>query len=105
MEQKEREICKGRWLYGGVQAKGVIVLAINYDYYHELEKADGFDLAEETPVLNEQGEMYLLKWTDASFTKQESHTAGHLDLEETLALACSIVNQTIQWVPQRGEKN
>jgi hypothetical protein len=99
MEKQEREICRGHWLYGGVQPKGVIVMALNYDYYHEEEKAAGFfDLAGETPVLNEQGEMYFIAWTDASFTEQESYTTGLLDLAETLALACSISGQPIQWL-------
>jgi hypothetical protein len=101
MEKQEREICRGHWLYDGVQPKGVIVKALNYDYTHEEEKAMGFfDLAEETPVLNEQGEMYFIEWTDASFAEQESYTTGLLDLAETVALACSIVGQPIQWLPR-----
>jgi hypothetical protein len=104
MEYKEREICRGRWLYDGVQAKGVIVVAINYDYWYELGELDGFNLPEQTPVLNEQGEIYLLNWTDASFANQESHSVGRLDLDETRALACSIVSQPIQWLSQREEE-
>jgi len=105
MEKQEREICRGHWLYGGVQPKGVIVKALNYDYYHEEEKVAGFfDLAGETPVLNEQGEMYFIAWTDASFTEQESYTAGLLDLAETLALAGSITEQPIQWLTPSQEK-
>jgi hypothetical protein len=78
MQQQEREIQRGIWLYGGTQARGVIINAINYDYYHELEKPGGFfDLSGEVPVLNDQGEMYLLEWTDVSFTQQESLTRSH----------------------------
>jgi hypothetical protein len=99
MQQQEREIQRGCWLYGGTQARGVIVKAINYDYYHELEKPGGFfDLGGEVPVLNDQGEMYLLEWTDVSFTRQESLTAGSLDLTETIALANAIVGQPIEWL-------
>jgi hypothetical protein len=99
MQQQEREIQRGFWLYGGTQTRGVILKAINYDYYHELEKPGGFfDLGEEVPVLNAQGEMYLLEWTDVSFTQQESLTAGSLDITETIALANAIVGQPIEWL-------
>ena len=105
MEKQAREICRVHWLYGGVQPKGVIVKALNYDYYHEEEKAAGFfDLAGETPVLNKEGEMYFIAWTDASFAEQESYTTGHLDLAETLALASSIIGQSIQWLPQSKDE-
>jgi hypothetical protein len=100
MQQQEREIQRGFWLYAGMQTRGVIIKAINYDYYHELEKPGGFfDLGGEVPVLNEHGEMYLIEWTDASFTQQESLTAGCLDFTETVALANSIVGQAIEWLP------
>jgi len=57
MEKQEREICRGHWLYGGVQPKGVIVKALNYDYYHELDTGyNTFDQENSAPVLNEQGE-------------------------------------------------
>jgi hypothetical protein len=103
MQQQEREIQRGYWLYGGVQARGVIVKAINYDYYHELEKPGGFfDLGGEVPVLNEQGEMYLLEWTDALFTQPESLTVGCLDLAETIALANAIVGQSIEWLSAKA---
>ena len=100
MEKPEREICWGHWLYGGVQSTGGIVKALNYDYYHELDTASGiFDQENPVPVLNEQGEMYIIEWTDASFTKQEGgFPSCHLDLAETLASACSIVDQPIQWL-------
>lgn len=103
MQKQEREVQRGRWLYAGVQFKGVILKVISYDYYHEEEKPLGFfDLGGEVPVLNERGEMYLLEWTDTSFTEDESLTVGTLYLAETVALACSIVGQTIDWLPPTG---
>jgi hypothetical protein len=100
MQQQEREIQRGFWLYAGRQTREVIIKAINYDYYHELEKPGGFfDLGGEVPVLNEQGEMYLIEWTDACFTQQQSLTAGCLAFTETIALANSIVGQAIEWLP------
>lgn len=96
--QQKREIQRGRWLYDGQILKGVIVQAINYDYWYDLEASDGFDMSNEEPELNEQGEMYMLEWMNASFTKQESFSVGLLDLQATLELAQSITKQPIKWL-------
>jgi hypothetical protein len=96
--QQQREIQRGRWLYNGQILKGVRILAINYDYWYEVEEADGLDMSDEEPALNEQGEMYVIDWMNASFTQRESFSVGHLDLAETLALAQSVVKQSIEWL-------
>lgn len=38
----------------------VQIFAINYDYYYEIGKADGFIEKGYKPELNEQGEQYIL---------------------------------------------
>jgi hypothetical protein len=96
--QQQKEIQRGKWLYGGQILKGVRILAINYDYWYDLEESDGFDMTEEEPELNEQGEMYMIEWMNASFTKLESFSVGLLDLAETRELAQSIVKQPIEWL-------
>lgn len=93
--QQQREIRRGRWLYNGQLLKGVRILAINYDYWYEVEEADGLDMSDEEPALNEQGEMYMIEWMNASFTQRESFSVGRLDLAETLVLVQSVVNQMI----------
>jgi hypothetical protein len=95
---KAREVFKGFWMYDGLIRKGVIIKAINYDYWYELEEADGFDMTDETPVLNENGETYLIEWTDQAFKKLESHTVGTLSLESTVIQAEHIVKQAIEWI-------
>jgi len=96
--QQKREIQRGNWLYDGQILKGIIIQAINYDYWYDLEESDGFDMSDEEPELNEQGEMYMIDWMNASFTKQESFSVGLLDLIATVELAQSIVKQPVEWL-------
>jgi hypothetical protein len=96
--QQQREVQRGRWLYDGRILKGVRILAINYDYWYELEESDGVDMSDEEPELNEQGEMYMIEWTDVTFTKMESFSVGRLELAETLELAQSVIKQPIEWL-------
>lgn len=96
--QQQKEIQRGKWLYDGRILKGVRILAINYDYWYDVEESDGFDMSAEEPELNEQGEMYMIEWMNASFTKMESFSVGLLDLVKTQELAQSIVKQSINWM-------
>ncbi|MGI4734897.1 MAG: hypothetical protein ACRYG7_06920 [Janthinobacterium lividum] len=96
--QQKREIQRGTWLYDGRILKGVIIQAINYDYWYDLEASDGFDMSDEEPELNDQGEMYMIEWMNASFTKQESFSVGLFDLQATVELAQSIIKQPIKWL-------
>lgn len=96
-QQQAHEVKRGLWLYDGRVRKGVVIQAINYDYWYELEKADGLDIGDESPALNAQGEMYIIRWMDASFRHHESFSVGGLELAETIALAESIVQQPIEW--------
>ncbi|SNC62504.1 hypothetical protein SAMN06265337_0684 [Hymenobacter gelipurpurascens] len=97
-EFQEREIVKGYWLYDGLLKEGVIIKAIAYDYWYELEKSDGLDMADEQPELNAMGEMYMIEWTDHMHKIRESFTVGTLDLDSTKAVAEVVVNQRIDWV-------
>lgn len=94
----ETEVARGLWLYDNVLRKGVVIKVINYDYWYELEKSDGFDMADETPHLNENGEMYIIYWTNNNFKKIESYTVGTLDLDSTIIHAESVVQQEIEWI-------
>lgn len=97
-EFQEREVVKGYWLYDDSLKKGVVIKAITYDYWYELEKSDGLDMADEQPKLNAMGEMYMIEWTDHMHITRESFTVGTLDLDSTKAKAEAVVNQRIDWV-------
>ncbi|PKV62389.1 hypothetical protein [Pontibacter ramchanderi] len=94
---KERIVKQGFWFYGGSIKKGVMIKAINYDFWYETEKEEGLDMEGEVPKLNENGEMYMITWTDATFNENESFKVGNLDLESTVNLAESVVGK-INWI-------
>jgi hypothetical protein len=96
--EEKKILKKGRWKYDDLIDKGVIIVAINYDYWYELEKADGFDMTDEKPELNEMGEMYMIEWTDKDFEKQESFSVGTLELASTIEQAEIVVNRKIEWI-------
>lgn len=98
MEFQGKEIKRGYWLYDGLIKKGVIINAINYDYWFEMEKANGFDMTDEEPELNENGEMYIIYWTDDLFKTIRSNTDGTLELQSTIDKAEAIVEQKINWL-------
>ncbi|MBT28721.1 MAG: hypothetical protein CMO01_03590 [Thalassobius sp.] len=59
---QSRTVKTGHWLYNGELRKGIILKAINYDYWYEIEKEDGLDMDDDKPILNEEGEMYMIDW-------------------------------------------
>ena len=81
--RKQEQVLRGKWLYDNSVYKPVQVFVIDYDYYYEIAKADGQLETGEEPVLNEAGEMYMIKWNDdpdfLSFGPIEN---GGLSLEE-----------------------
>jgi hypothetical protein len=95
-----KEVVKGYWLYDAVFRKGIIIKVITYDYWYELEKSDGLDMADQQPELNAMGEMYMIEWTDHIHKTRESFTVGTLDLESTIAKAEAVVNQSIEWIKE-----
>lgn len=95
---KERIVKKGHWFYDGTIKKGIIIKAVNYDFWYETEKDEGLDMEGEEPNLNENGEMYIINWTNADFSKSESFTVGKLDFNSTVEVAELAINQKIKWL-------
>jgi len=98
--EKNRIVRKGYWKYDGLIDKGVFITAINYDFWYELEKEEGLDMSDETPTLNENGEMYMIYWMDKDFIELQGSSVGKLELMPTIELAESIVQQKIKWVSE-----
>ena len=61
-ENRARLILKGQWLYDNIAPMPIQIFAINYDYYYEMDKVDGFLEQGDKPELNQKGEQYLLAW-------------------------------------------
>ena len=97
--QYPRECCFGFWLYDGLIKYGVKIEALNYDYWYELEKSDGSDVSDEYPVLNSDGETFMIVWMDESMTKKISYSyAGAVSLEEAKDVALKITSSVITWI-------
>ena len=80
-----------------------MIFRLNYDFYYELEKSDGFDMSDETPELNNEGHTYLLKWPVKDFIAQPSSfsvlfSSQALSLEGAMERAEQIVQQPIEWI-------
>ncbi len=98
MEYKRREVKRGYWYYDEILKKGVAIIAINYDYWYEIDKADGFDVTDQHPVLNENGESFMIGWYDAEFKTIESYHDAGINLEDAIAKAEMILGQKIEWI-------
>jgi uncharacterized membrane protein YkoI len=97
--QYSRECCFGFWLYDGLIKYGVKIEALNYDYWYELEKSDGSDVLDEDPVLNSDGETFMIVWMNVNMSKKISDSyAGAVSLEEAKKIALEISGSTITWI-------
>ena len=57
---KGEPVLSGTWLYGGVKAERISILARNYDYYYAMyEEADALEGEEPTP-LGPDGRLYYV---------------------------------------------
>jgi uncharacterized membrane protein YkoI len=93
------ECCSGFWLYNGLIKYGVKIEALNYDYWYELEKSDGSDVSNEAPVLNSDGETFMILWMDENMSKKISDSyAGAVSLEEAKKIASEKIGSTITWI-------
>lgn len=101
-ELTEVEVKRGYWFYAGTVRKTVMIFRLNYDFYYELEKSDGFDISDELPELNAEGCTYLLRWPIEGFSVQSGsfsvlHGSQALSLEGAIERAEQIVRQPIEW--------
>ncbi len=95
-EYKTREVKKGYWYYDNSIKKGVVIVAINYNYKSEMW--DDSYLSDQALVLNEKGESFLIYWYDGEFKVRETDTSGGISLDEAIQKAETIVGQKIEWI-------
>jgi hypothetical protein len=80
---KQELVLRGKWLYDNCVYQPVQIFVLDYDYYHEIAKADGQLEPGDEPYLNEKGEMYMIKWDDnPDFQAFGPIDSGGLTLEE-----------------------
>ena len=94
-----RECCSGFWLYDGLIKYRVKIEALDYDYWYELEKGDGIDMSYENPILNSDGETFMIIWMDENMTKQINFSyAGAVTLKEAKEIALKRTGSEITWI-------
>ena len=74
-----RLIIRGQWLYDNLIPKPVRIFALNYDFYYDLD--EGYLEERQHPLLNDQGEQYVVVWHDEPFfSASDFPSNGFLDV-------------------------
>ena len=92
-----RLILRGKWLYDNTSRMSVQIFAINYDYFYEMDKQDGFLKQGQKQELNQDGEIYVVVWHENNyFSFSGSVDFGGLTLEDAKKSAERVVKK-IEW--------
>ena len=91
---------KGTWLYDGQIEKPVDIIALEYDFWYEIAKADGMLEPDEQPgPFGSNGELYYVRFQRA--LEKEGPTwvdsIGHPNIDEAIEIAKSKVTGEIRW--------
>jgi hypothetical protein len=94
-----KEVKTGEWLYDNQTPMTVKIFVLNFDYNYEIAKADGQLDEGEKPELNEEGEIYMIKWGSGDFFDNDLVTKdwGGFDLNAAIKKAQTKVNSKINW--------
>lgn len=86
-------VAVGSWLYGGIAQLPVRIIALPYDYWYELGKADGqLEPGEEPTPLGPDGVLYYV-----SFTTVDS--PGYPTIVQAKESAQNRVQTPVRWEP------
>ncbi|SHM76140.1 hypothetical protein [Chitinophaga sp. CF418] len=93
-----RRVLRGMSLYDQATLRPIQIFAIKYDYWYVITKTDG-DLEEgEQPKLNENGEQYMIAWTDCGYFESYMQLRfGGLMVKSAIESAEELVGQKIRW--------
>ena len=92
---------RGRWLYEDLVYKPVDVVSLNYDFWHELGKADGQLESEVEPrPLNKRGVLYYYRFRRAGETTTPTwpDSSGFKEIEQAMLAAQERAPSAIEWV-------
>jgi hypothetical protein len=96
-EPIQQIVATGSWLYAGTSKKTVYVIQQNYDYWFEMDKADGELELGEKPELNADGQIYYVCFTPLGNKPWSVAYRGCKSLDEAKAFASEKANGPIQW--------
>ena len=95
-----RIVKTGKWLYGMSVYLPVDIVAINYDFWYQLDKADGqLELNDQPEPLNAEGVLYYVRFRKALEPLEPTwpDSSGYTDINEAMAYAQSKVPGSIHW--------
>ena len=96
-EPIQQIVATGSWLYAGTSEKPVYVIKQNYDYWFEMEKADGELEAGEKPELNDDGQIYYVRFNTLGNKPWSVAYRGCKSLDEAKTFASEKANGPIKW--------
>jgi hypothetical protein len=101
-DHEARLILSGQWLYDNMVPKPVRILALNYDFYFELD--EGYLEEGQEPELNKQGEQYVVVWhNEPFFSASDFPSNGFMTVADAKKYAESVVRK-IDWQEPVSQK-
>lgn len=90
----------GTWLYDGLVAKSVDIIALDFDWWYEMVKEEeGLEEGELPIPLGEDGYIYYVRFLRAGETEHPTwvDSGGERSLNEAIKIAESKVTGEITW--------
>jgi hypothetical protein len=93
-------VCQGTWLYDNLVKREVDVVALDFDWWHELAKANGqLDDSEQAKTLGPAGYLYYARFSNAGINRSNTSvdTEGHETVQGAQAAAQAKAPSEIVW--------
>lgn len=90
----------GRWVYAGRRTMPVDVIGLPYDFWFELERANGEEPQErDAPALGADGLLYFVRFRRAGETREPTwpDSAGYSTIEAAMRAAEARAPSPIDW--------
>ena len=97
---KAKIVKKGTWLYDGLIEKPVDIVAMGFDWWYELAKADEqLEEGEKPEPLGKDGYLYYVRFQNAGEAELPTwvDSAGYGNLEEAIKEAEAKIQGAIKW--------
>lgn len=95
---KHRVVRSGTWLYDGTVKRPIYIVELDYDFWFEMCKGDGFLEPGEKPELNADGFLYYVCfWKVPKKPPIQVDSVGHDSIHQTSEYAQSKVPTQISW--------
>ncbi len=93
-------VLTGTWLYDGLVAKPVDIVALDYDWWYRLgELDDQLEVGEMPKPMGQNGYLYYVRFRRATETNEPTwvDSDGHQELSDAMMAAEEKVVGEIQW--------